>query len=411
MDYSEIEIPEPFLCPISLHLMREPVTVSTGITYDREFIERWLFSCKNFTCPVTKEQVLQTEDLTPNHTLQRLIQNWCTHNHVSLDETTQHDSTSTIEKAQVVKLLNEAKGFSHDEKLKFLKWIKTIALESESNKQCLQSAGAIDFLASTMDEADSTLLITEVGTELMFILNPSIYQLKYLINNEKIQFFESLFRVLRHGNQESRTYATLLLKSCFGVANNPNQLSCVKTEFFFEISRVIREKISHEASKAALKLLVDLCSWARNRVKAVEADIVLNLIDLLVDTNNVTERRTCELILIALDRLCGCAEGRAALLSHGAGVAIISKKILRVSCVASDRGIKILAIVCRYSATPNLLQEMLVVGAVSKLCLVLQMDNGVFNKAKERASEILKLHSKVWKNSPCIPLNLLSIYP
>ncbi|MED6159024.1 hypothetical protein PIB30_038521 [Stylosanthes scabra] len=83
-------------------------------------------------------------DLTPNHTLQRLIQNWCTHNHVSLDETTQHDSTSTIEKAQVVKLLSEAKGFSHDEKLKFLKWIKTIALESESNKKCLQSVGEID---------------------------------------------------------------------------------------------------------------------------------------------------------------------------------------------------------------------------------------------------------------------------
>ncbi|XP_057748699.1 E3 ubiquitin-protein ligase PUB23-like [Arachis stenosperma] len=410
MDYSEIEVPAPFLCPISLHLMREPVTVSTGITYDRESIERWLFSCKNFTCPVTKQQILQTQDLTPNHTLQRLIQNWCTQNHVSLDETTQHDSSSTIEKAQVVKLLNEAKRFSHDEKLKFLKWIKTIALESESNKQCLESAGAIDFLASTMDEADSTLFIIEAGIELLFKLNPSIYQLKYLINNEKIHFFESLFHVLRLGNQESRTFATLLLKSSFGVAN-PTQLSCVKTEYFVEISRVIRDKISQEASKAALKLLVDLCSRGRNQVRAVEAGLVLNLIDLLIDSNNISERRICELILIALDRLCGCAEGRAALLSHGAAVAVISKKILRVSCVASDRAVKILATVCRYSATLNLLQEMLVVGAVSKLCLVLQVDNGASNKAKERASEILKLHTKIWKNSPCIPVNLLSNYP
>ncbi|KAH1194037.1 E3 ubiquitin-protein ligase PUB22 [Glycine max] len=75
----EIEIPAHFLCPISLQLMRDPVTVCIGITYDRENIERWLFSCKNNTCPVTK-QCLLDHGLTPNHTLRRLIQSWCTLN-------------------------------------------------------------------------------------------------------------------------------------------------------------------------------------------------------------------------------------------------------------------------------------------------------------------------------------------
>jgi hypothetical protein len=151
---------------------------------------------------------------------------------------------------------------------------------------------------------------------------------------------------------------------------------------------------------------VELLPWGRNRIKAVEGGAVLVLIELLFD---VSERRACELILTGLDQLCGCAEGRAELLNHGAGVAIVSKKILRVSHVASDRGVRILSSICRYSANSRVLHEMLQVGAVSKLCLVLQVDSNF--KTKEKAKEILKLHAAVWKNSTCIPVPLLSSYP
>ncbi|KAL4356765.1 hypothetical protein AHAS_Ahas09G0119400 [Arachis hypogaea] len=56
--------------------MKDPVTVSTSITYDRESIETWLFSGKNKSCSVTKQQLSSSDffDLTPNHTLHRLIQ-------------------------------------------------------------------------------------------------------------------------------------------------------------------------------------------------------------------------------------------------------------------------------------------------------------------------------------------------
>ncbi|KAJ1440779.1 Zinc finger, RING/FYVE/PHD-type [Sesbania bispinosa] len=303
----EIEVPALFLCPISLQLMRDPVTVCTGITYDRENIARWG---------------------------------------------------------------NRFLGFNHDEH----------------------------------KPKDSTFM-SEVAIEVLFHLNPSGGELKNLINKEGIQFIESLFQVLKFGNNQSRGYATMLLKSTFEVAD-PIQLNSVRTELFVEITRVLRDQISEKASKAALKLLVELCSWGRNRVKAVEGGVVFVLVELLLQ---VSERRVCELMLMVLDKLCGCAEGRAELLKHGAGVAIVAKKILRISHGASDRGVRILASICRYSATPRVLQEMLIFGAVSKLCLVLEVE-GSF-KAKDRAREILKLHSAVWKNSSCIPQHLLSSYP
>nr|KAJ0228206.1 hypothetical protein LSAT_V11C100023320 [Lactuca sativa] len=50
---SDIEIPCFFICPISLNIMKDPVTLSTGITYDHDSIEKWLFSQKNDVCPIT----------------------------------------------------------------------------------------------------------------------------------------------------------------------------------------------------------------------------------------------------------------------------------------------------------------------------------------------------------------------
>jgi hypothetical protein len=110
-----------------------------------------------------------------------------------------------------------------------------------------------------------------------------------------------------------------------------------------------------------------------------------------------------------LENLCQCAEGRAELLKHAAGLAVVSKKILRVSTLANDRAVRILLSVSKFSATPNVVQEMLKLGVVAKLCLVLQVDCG--SKTKEKAREILKMHARAWRNSPCIPSNLLSSYP
>ncbi|GKV34996.1 hypothetical protein SLEP1_g43322 [Rubroshorea leprosula] len=411
----QVEIPMHFLCPISLQLMRDPVIVSTGITYDREHIEKWLFSCKNNTCPVTK-QVLSDPDLTPNHTLRRLIQGWCTLN-ASRGIERIPTPKPPADKTQIVKLLKDAEQFP-DMQLKCLRRLKSIISEGERNRSCLESAGAVQFLVSIIKSNDHSISqevsdssssgFTKASGEalsILYELKISDGCLKNIMNNDCGAFVESLIQVLKHGNYQSRAYATMLLKNAFEVAN-PFQLMSVTPEFFAEIVRVLRDQISQQASKAALKLLVELCLWGRNRIKAVEGGAVMLLIELLLE---VSEKRTCELKLILLDQLCGCAEGRAELLKHGAGLAVVSKKILRVSQVASDRAVRILSSISKFSATTRVLQEMLQVGVVAKLCLVLQVD-GSF-KTKERTREILRLHSRVWKNSSCIPFHLLSSYP
>ncbi|KAJ6963954.1 hypothetical protein NC652_002291 [Populus alba x Populus x berolinensis] len=382
----QIDVPYHFLCPISLQLMRDPVTVSTGITYDRESIEKWLFSCKNKTCPVTKQELF-TEDLTPNHTLRRLIQAWCTLN-ASFGIERIPTPKPLADRAQISKLLNDAKKFPHL-LLKSLRRLRSITLESESNRSCLEEAGVVDFLVE-IDSDDHESEFTRASDEalnILYHLKISRRQLKNLIINDGDRFLESLLQILKHSSYQSRAYATMLLKSVFEVAD-PTHLISIRPEMFVEIVRVLDDEISQQASKAALKLLFSV------------------LIELLLDTS---DRRACELILAVLELLCGCADGRAELLKHGAGLAVVSKKILRVSHVASDKAVRILCSICRFSATSRVLQEMLQVGAVAKLCVLLQVDSSL--KSKERARAILKVHSKVWRSSACIPAYLMSSYP
>ncbi|CAK9181196.1 unnamed protein product [Ilex paraguariensis] len=405
----EVEVPPFFLCPISLDIMKDPVTVSTGITYDRESIEKWIFSEKNSECPVTK-QVISDSDLTPNITLRRLIQSWCTLN-ASYGIERFPTPKPTINKAQMAKLLRDA--ISPQLQMKCLKKLSSLASESGANKRCMEAAGAVDILASIINNTNESS-VSEDGFYLKKASDEALSILYYLelseagvksLSGQNGEFIDSLTQIMHRGNFESRTYSVLLLKSIFEVAN-PMQLMSLKPELFVQLVQVLRDQISHKATKNTLKLLINVCPWGRNRVKTVEAGTVRELIDLLLE---VHEKRDCEMMLEVLDQLCQCAEGRAELLNHGAGLAIVSKQILRVSKMASERAVRILVFVSKFSATPSFLQEMLNLGVVAKLCLVLQVDCG--GKTQERAREILKLHSKAWKNSACIPMNLFSSYP
>ncbi|KAI5081352.1 hypothetical protein GOP47_0004535 [Adiantum capillus-veneris] len=76
----QIPVPSFFLCPISLELMTDPVTLSSGQTYDRKSIQKWLDD-GNCSCPVTRIPInTEQEDPIPNHALRRMIQAWCVQN-------------------------------------------------------------------------------------------------------------------------------------------------------------------------------------------------------------------------------------------------------------------------------------------------------------------------------------------
>ncbi|KAL8517680.1 hypothetical protein ACS0TY_015785 [Phlomoides rotata] len=411
---AEIEVPSYFLCPISLEIMKDPVTLFTGITYDRESIEKWIFDQKHNTCPITK-QLLSDTDLTPNVTLRRLIQSWCTL-HASDGVERLPTPKPPVSKPQISKLLSDAR--IPQMQMKSLQRLRSIASQNQTNKRSMENLGVAEFLASLIVKKNRQIraLSGEISSDLFesrkfceealaILYNLQLSESGLRSITASGEFIDCLTDFLQFGDYESRAYAVMMLKSMVEVSE-PAQLINLRSGFFSGLARILKDQISQKASKATLKVLISVSPWGRNRIKAVEAGFVPILIDLLLDSS---DKRSCEMTLMVLDFVCQCADGRAELLKHGAGLAIVSKKILRVSQVASERAVRILHSISRFSATPMVLQEMLQIGVVAKLCLLLQVDCG--SKTKERAKEMLKFHARAWKNSSCIPNTLISSYP
>lgn len=65
------DVPMEFLCPITHEIMREPVIISDGFTYERRAITEWFMSGK-FTSPMTNIVLTNTES-RPNIDLRNAI--------------------------------------------------------------------------------------------------------------------------------------------------------------------------------------------------------------------------------------------------------------------------------------------------------------------------------------------------
>ncbi|KAK9122903.1 hypothetical protein Sjap_012505 [Stephania japonica] len=405
----EVEVPQFFLCPISLQIMRDPVTVITGITYDRESIHQWLISSGINTayCPVTKQVIPRDySDLTPNHTLRRLIQAWCAANMSESSIPIMPKSPPT--KASINKLLQDL-GMERSQ-LQVLKKLEEIASEGENSRRCAAEFGVAKAMVS--------LIIKCFKRNSVYCLEEALRVLNLIITrvpiNEITSFFTSgpdfldsitwMMRCRTDTHKQTRTLAVSVLKSLVELESS-NVLERLKSDLFEAVVWILTDRVSQQALKSALHVLLSSCPWGGNKFKIVEAGAVFQLIEL--ELNGCPDKRTTELILGVLDHLCSCADGRAKFLGHAAGIAMITKRILRVSTAADDVAVRILSSICKFSGTGEVVQEMLRVGAVSKLCMVLQANEG---SVKAKAREVLRLHNNVWSNSPCIQIYLLTRY-
>ena len=91
---STVAILADFFCPLSLEVMTDPVIVSSGQTYEKAFIKRWIdLGLK--VCPKTRQTLTHTT-LIPNYTVKALIANWCETNDVKLPDPNKSTSLNEL---------------------------------------------------------------------------------------------------------------------------------------------------------------------------------------------------------------------------------------------------------------------------------------------------------------------------
>ncbi|WOK98191.1 E3 ubiquitin-protein ligase [Canna indica] len=399
-------IPPFFLCPISLQVMEDPVTISTGVSYDRRSIARWL--ANHPTCPVTNQRLTDLT-LTPNATLLRLIQSWFAGTEV-ISLAFPVLTNPGLDVSEILCNLRETGG-----EVKALRKIKQLMHDHGSEAAArMEEAGVTSLVASLITRHCSGGEVSEAAMKnfvdpvdeaavALHLLKPSPEKLKELAERNNGELIASLSSLLQQGSYEGRVHSALLLRSIFEVVSDKFKGAGLPSDLIEGVVEILKDQnASRGTTMALLAVLIGVLPHGKNRTRALEAGAVAVAVELLMEESR--DRRKCEAMLRVLELVCGRAEGRAELVGHPAGVAAVVAKVLSMSTGVTERAVKVLGLVSRCCGRA-VVEEMMLVGGVAKLCIVVQVEGS--RKSMELAREMLRMHMKEWSKFPCFPATCL----
>ncbi|KAL6956503.1 U-box domain-containing protein 26 [Sarracenia purpurea var. burkii] len=386
-----VHIPYHFRCPISLELMRDPVTVRTGQTYDRASIESWV-ATGNTTCPVTRAP-LTDFTLIPNHTLRRLIQEWCVANR-SFGVERIPTPKQPAEPVLVRTLLSQASSESTpmQSRLSALRRLRGLARDSDKNRSVISAHNAREVLLSIVfsstDFDDSSELKHEsLAIVSMFPLSEA--ECAFIASDPvRVAFVVSL---LFHSSIDVRVNSAALIEIVVAGTRSPELRAqiCNADEIYAGIIGIFNCPLSYpRALKVGIKALFALCLVKQHRYKAVEAGAVEALIDRLADF----EKCDAERALATVELLCRIPSGCDAFAGHALTVPLLVKIILKISDRATEYAAGALLSLC--SASEQCQREAVAAGVLIQLLLLVQSD--CTERAKRKAQMLLKLLRDSW---------------
>ncbi|WCJ33527.1 U-box domain-containing protein 11 [Euphorbia peplus] len=278
-------IPDDYLCPISLELMRDPVIVATGQTYERSYIQRWI-DTGNATCPKT-QQKLEHLTLTPNYVLRSLIMQWCAQNHI---EQPSGLANGRIKKGDgsfrdvngdivaIQALVRKLSSRSKEECRAAVSEIRSLSKRSTDNRILIAEAGAIPVLVNLLTSEDVSIQENSVTA----ILNLSIYE----SNKAMIMLagaIPSVVQILRAGSAEARENAAATL---FSLSLGDENKIIIGASGAIPALVELLENGTPRGKKDAATALFNLCIYQGNKGRAVRAGIIPALQKMLTDPRN-----------------------------------------------------------------------------------------------------------------------------
>lgn len=390
-----VQIPYHFRCPISLELMRDPVTVSTGQTYDRASIESWV-ATGNTTCPVTRAPLMDFT-LIPNHTLRRLIQEWCVANRAFGVERIPTPK-QPADPGLVRSLLGQASAVSSpmQSRLSALRRLRGLARDSDKNRSVIASLNAREILTGILfsgtgtgsESSGSELNYESLAILVMFQLTEAEC-LSVASDADRIAF---LSRLLFHSSIDVRVNSAALIEIVVAGTRSPELRAQVSNvdEIFEGVIEIMKDPIASypRALKVGVKALFALCLVKQTRHKAIHAGAAETLIDRLADF----EKCDAERALATVELLCRIPVGCSAFASHALTVPLLVKIILKISDRATEYAAGALVSLC--SASEQSQREAVAAGVLTQLLLLVQSD--CTDRAKRKAQLLLKLLRDSW---------------
>ncbi|KAJ1270951.1 hypothetical protein BS78_06G090600 [Paspalum vaginatum] len=408
----EVKVPSFFRCPISLDVMRSPVSLCTGVTYDRASIQRWLDS-GNTTCPATMLPLPST-DLVPNLTLRSLIAHWAA-SAASRSPTSASSSASRTSSPASLLRQVAAPGADPAPALRELAaYLSDDDVDDfEKNALVVGAGRAAETVASVLRrrgeeacgaeaaEAAARVLAAIVASD--GIEDAGKKRVAAALAADAAASAASLARVMRAGSGlearvDAARLAALLLANADaagGAAESPELLA--------ELVRLIgpvdeKGTLDAAAVGAGLSCLAAICcgsgSGSRGRAAAARAEMVrLGAVPAAARALRATaDPAASALALRVLECAVGCAEGRAALCDHAEeAVPAVLGKMIKAGRDGAEAAVAVLWAVChRYRDRRAADAAAAADGGLTKLLLLVQ--SGCSPAARHMAMELLKIY-------------------
>ncbi|KAJ0246979.1 U-box domain-containing protein 14 [Hirschfeldia incana] len=278
-------IPEYFRCPISLELMKDPVIVSTGQTYERSSIQKWL-DAGHKTCPKSQETLLHS-GLTPNYVLKSLIALWCESNGIELPQnqgssyrTTRPgggggSSSSDCDRAFVLALLEKLDNGTTEQQRAAAGELRLLAKRNADNRVCIAEAGAIPLLVERLSSPDPRTQEHSVTALLNLSINEG--NKGAIVDAGAIT---DIVEVLKNGSMEARENAAATLFSLSVVDENKVAIGAAGA---IQALISLLEEGTRRGKKDAATAIFNLCIYQGNKSRAIKGGIVDPLTRLLKD--------------------------------------------------------------------------------------------------------------------------------
>ncbi|KAF5201783.1 U-box domain-containing protein [Thalictrum thalictroides] len=317
-------IPDEYRCPVSLDLMRDPVIVASGHTYDRSSIAQWINS-GHHSCPKSGQKLIHMA-LIPNYALKSLIHQWCQENNIPLTESSSSTSSSDqLERSSSKRRFSE-KAIDHISASKtatdavrmtaeFLVGkiatgspevqrqatyeLRLLAKTGMDNRRIIAEAGAIPFLVTLLSAHDPRIQENAVTA----LLNLSIF------DNNKVLIMAAgaidiIIDVLQSGktmeareNAAAAIFSLSMIDDCkVAIGARPRAIPA--------LVGLLKDGTTTGKRDAATALF-NLAVYNANKASVVIAGAVPLLIELLMDDKaGITDDALAVLALLS-----GCSEG------------------------------------------------------------------------------------------------------
>jgi hypothetical protein len=278
-----LTIPKDFCCPISWDLMRDPVIISTGQTYDRSSISRWIDE-GHCTCPKTGQMLVHSR-VVPNKALRNLIMQWSAVHGIPYDPPASSESsyTSLSSKAAVeanratsLLLIQQLAHGSPYSKTVAAREIRLLAKTGKENRAFIAEAGAIPHLHNLLSSSNPVAQENSVTA----MLNLSIYDKNKCRIMKEEGCLGSMIEVLRFGlTTEARENAAATLFSLSAVHDYKKQIA--DEEGAVEALSGLLRIGTLRGKKDAVTALFNLSTHTENSARMIKAGAITALVEAL----------------------------------------------------------------------------------------------------------------------------------